>query len=769
MGQYEILKAAIEAVIKENGSNEITGEILQSVLLSMINSLGAGYQFVGVATLTTNPGTPDQNIFYVASQVGTYSNFNGSVVNDGEVAIFKWNGAWSKESTGAANASIIPPVKSMLSEIYGGIIPNPLYTGLVGSDGNWSISSSYTFYVIDVTPGETLHVKTNVTYNTQLCELAYFDGVNAGQAAPTYNRIELTKNTEQDITIGAGKTKLMVFYTYNSTVRIPRSITRSGIEIFNASKGILQVNHEQSEQIGLAPEQVTAATTTTARTNIDITDKIIAGRKYRVVLDSWDGRGVTGNAMVCGFYFMLNNALVSYAYSDSRPIDLSGTIFEFTALSSGQYDKFYAAARANTSVSFTITDVTDKNTLYATRSDLDALKKEVDDAIGSPETLGALIPIPELFGNVSLNKELTARIVQETILNYVLNASEATYYDPFSALAQARKTANMFVVNLITDTHLSKVYMDGGITAIGGVRVFNKLSSICDVSMHCGDIISEPCVSREDTIGALRCAAEMFRPASPFMIAKGNHDFGNPGYKIADIAEIDFENVQYYVRSGASFTPVTFDEWDGSTLYEAATAEKVDSKSFVYAVQKYKSPENAVWGGGAYYYYDITSLKLRIIVLDLYELTSELSGKQTKWFAETALDLSEKATPSDWKVITLSHDTLHGKTELISVISAFMAGTSTSGTQGGISWSKDFSSQGAGHYIANLHGHVHAIGYTDADGFNDICFDDALCNVERLGNAYYYGNAIVAFDFANQKIYCDQINGNAREFDFYIQ
>ena len=105
MGQYEVLKAAIEAVIKQNGNNEITGDILQSVLLSMVNSLGAGYQFIGVATMSTIPGTPDQNVFYIASTPGTYSNFGGLIVDDGEVAVFKWNGSWTKENTGAAPAN----------------------------------------------------------------------------------------------------------------------------------------------------------------------------------------------------------------------------------------------------------------------------------------------------------------------------------------------------------------------------------------------------------------------------------------------------------------------------------------------------------------------------------------------------------------------------------------------------------------------------------------------------------------------------------------
>lgn len=105
MANYASLKAAIQQVVKTNGNNEITGALLQQSLLAMINSLGDGYQFMGIATPTTNPGTPDQNVFYVASEIGAYSNFGGFSVSDGEVAIFKYNGTWTKDATGAATAS----------------------------------------------------------------------------------------------------------------------------------------------------------------------------------------------------------------------------------------------------------------------------------------------------------------------------------------------------------------------------------------------------------------------------------------------------------------------------------------------------------------------------------------------------------------------------------------------------------------------------------------------------------------------------------------
>lgn len=100
MANYNALKAAIEQVIRANGNNEITGDILQDTLLSLINSLGAGYQFAGIAHTDTNPGTPDQRVFYIAAEAGTYPNFDGLTVDLYESAIFYYNGQWNKDSTG---------------------------------------------------------------------------------------------------------------------------------------------------------------------------------------------------------------------------------------------------------------------------------------------------------------------------------------------------------------------------------------------------------------------------------------------------------------------------------------------------------------------------------------------------------------------------------------------------------------------------------------------------------------------------------------------
>ena len=100
MGNYEQLKQAVADVVKPNGNQEITGDILQNTLLTIISRVGSGATFAGIATPTTNPGTPDQNVFYIASENGIYSHF-GNVVLENEFAIFtNGNGVWQKGKIG---------------------------------------------------------------------------------------------------------------------------------------------------------------------------------------------------------------------------------------------------------------------------------------------------------------------------------------------------------------------------------------------------------------------------------------------------------------------------------------------------------------------------------------------------------------------------------------------------------------------------------------------------------------------------------------------
>lgn len=112
MGNYTELKAAIAAVIKANGNNEITGAIMQNVLNTIVSTVGANRTFVGIANADTNPGLPDGNVFYIAYTAGNYVNFQygtaNLTVNPGELAIL-YNGMnkWDKYVIGMSSDGVI--------------------------------------------------------------------------------------------------------------------------------------------------------------------------------------------------------------------------------------------------------------------------------------------------------------------------------------------------------------------------------------------------------------------------------------------------------------------------------------------------------------------------------------------------------------------------------------------------------------------------------------------------------------------------------------
>lgn len=146
MANYATLKAAIESVVKTNGNNEITGALLQQTLLSIIDSVGFGYQFIGVATPGTNPGTPDQRVFYLAS-AGTYPNFGPAVIPSGSLGVFYYNTEWHVDSVafpigdGSITQSKIE--SSFLQKLLAGYV----YMGVAAANGTPVATDRDCFYI----------------------------------------------------------------------------------------------------------------------------------------------------------------------------------------------------------------------------------------------------------------------------------------------------------------------------------------------------------------------------------------------------------------------------------------------------------------------------------------------------------------------------------------------------------------------------------------------------------------------------------------------
>ena len=96
MANYSNILAQIAAAITTNDNQEITGAVLREVLDGMVGALGIGYQYKGVATPATDPGMPDQKVFYLAGP-GTYQDFDNITVPVNNLAVLKFNGSWTAD------------------------------------------------------------------------------------------------------------------------------------------------------------------------------------------------------------------------------------------------------------------------------------------------------------------------------------------------------------------------------------------------------------------------------------------------------------------------------------------------------------------------------------------------------------------------------------------------------------------------------------------------------------------------------------------------
>lgn len=99
MPNWNNLINGIKNVIKQNGRNAITGDVLQDTLVTTVRGVGEHYRYVGIAELDTAPGNPDGFVFYMAREAGVYKNFGNIKVGENAVTILKntTTGSWIAE------------------------------------------------------------------------------------------------------------------------------------------------------------------------------------------------------------------------------------------------------------------------------------------------------------------------------------------------------------------------------------------------------------------------------------------------------------------------------------------------------------------------------------------------------------------------------------------------------------------------------------------------------------------------------------------------
>ena len=116
MAKYSNTKAKINEKITTNSAQAITGNILNDVLQAMVDSLGADYQFGGLVQPGSTFTAGEQPVVFLATTPGTYTNFGGFVVADGEVALLVWSGtAWSKQTPDIATRTEVSQLGQKVS------------------------------------------------------------------------------------------------------------------------------------------------------------------------------------------------------------------------------------------------------------------------------------------------------------------------------------------------------------------------------------------------------------------------------------------------------------------------------------------------------------------------------------------------------------------------------------------------------------------------------------------------------------------------------
>lgn len=168
MANYSTLISQITTAINTNGVQAITGASLQTVLLRMVSELGqAGYIFGGVVNPSDSPASSDSNIFYVAGQAGTYTNFNGAVVNSGDLAIFTYaGGVWGASIVSSTAIPVINDLKTGGSDALSAEMGKTLNELIIGGKSYLKVATAVDLSAAtEYSPGWIQNYNSHAYYN----------------------------------------------------------------------------------------------------------------------------------------------------------------------------------------------------------------------------------------------------------------------------------------------------------------------------------------------------------------------------------------------------------------------------------------------------------------------------------------------------------------------------------------------------------------------------------------------------------------------------
>lgn len=325
--------------------------------------------------------------------------------------------------------------------------------------------------------------------------------------------------------------------------------------------------------------------------------------------------------------------------------------------------------------------------------------------------------------------ELSDPTSSKTVLAYLNNESievgsrRPDYYQQRLADMAGQIASSTFNFALITDNHYqADTYAPGSISHYANIAALSRVAPI-DVIVAGGDNINGD-YARDRTLVETRQATSTLYYRSAFdsdvFFAFGNHDTGafqgSSGIdktKPSECISID-EIKDFYCAKNPLFDEVRNDD-------------------------------------SLYFYKDYADKKVRLIVLNSFDLPEDVNADgtykfnfltqsafrqdQLLWLATKALILPG----AGWQVMIYSHAPLSGSfttieqynTEaLVNILNAFQAGTAVTVASQElfpVMLSADFSSQGPGTIIAFVSGHLHADGQMVYSGINCIETQASLC------------------------------------------
>lgn len=141
-------------------------------------SLGSilGYTYKGIANKDTNPGTPDGNVFYIASTPGTYTYFSNIVVAENETAILKFDTTWHKDNTGVATTIQVSQLGQAMDSVAPDWIHYELENGFYYNGTTEGSGSGWKRCKIDISSASVLKFRTNLTGSTANCCITDAEG-----------------------------------------------------------------------------------------------------------------------------------------------------------------------------------------------------------------------------------------------------------------------------------------------------------------------------------------------------------------------------------------------------------------------------------------------------------------------------------------------------------------------------------------------------------------------------------------------------------------